>query len=341
MGKIDFKGIIQGMPKEDEKEAKKPKSKQINAENSPKKEEANFSKKVLLKEPVKKLEEEITEFNSKPKHKREKESEGFDFKQITNQIKDKVKDAPKFDTQKPPLGKSKSFEITRIPSGIPGLDDLIEGGFEQGSSVLVVGSAGAGKSLFSLQFLHQGAKDYNEPGIFISFEESRESLYKHSSAFDWDFEALEKRNMFRVMEYKPHQVEKLMQQGGGPIRDAIKEMGAKRLVIDSITSYGLLFKDEYEKRESTLGLFENLKKWGTTNIIISELPPKVAEVKEGSVGFLTDAILSLYYSKQTDSSERVHSMEILKMRGTKHTDKLSALQFEDSGLVVYSDVEVF
>jgi len=114
------------------------------------------------------------------------------------------------------------------------------------------------------------------------------------------------------MEYKPHQVEKLMGEGGGPIRDAIKQMKAKRLVIDSITAYGMLFKDEYERRENILDLFDYLHKWGCTSLIISELPPKVAEVKEGSVGFLTDAIISLYYSKQHESGERVRQLPLFE-----------------------------
>jgi len=231
--------------------------------------------------------------------------------------------------------------IERVPTGIKGLDELIEGGFERGSSVLVVGSAGTGKTLFGLQFLVEGARKYNEAGLFISFEEERKNLLKHSSAFGWDFEGLEKKGLFKVLEYKPHQVEKLMREGGGPIKDQIRAMKAKRLVIDSITSYGLLFRDEYQRRENILQFFDLLAKWGCTSVIISELPPKVAEVKEGSVGFLTDAIISLYYSKEEDKGVRVHSCEILKMRGTRHTNKLLALGFENGGLAIYPEVEVF
>ncbi|MEK6973494.1 MAG: ATPase domain-containing protein [archaeon] len=84
-----------------------------------------------------------------------------------------------------------------------------------------------------------------------------------------------------------------------------------------------------------------LKKWGCTSIIISELPPRIAEIKEGSVGFLTDAIISLYYSKEEQKGVRVHSCEIMKMRGTKHSNKLLAINFEKNGIVIYPEVEVF
>lgn len=375
MSDVDFSGVVGGAkkPKKKKIEEKAPKMPEPDtkplikntspepkpqAQSVPKPEAASATPandKGALENRIAALETELKTFHAQPQEVREKQGENFEFKQITNQIKQKLKSAqagsgfnesmvaqaaqqtPKKATDP----KSNLQKITRMPSGIKGLDPLIEGGFEDGSTVLIVGSAGVGKTLLCLQFLYHGAVDYKEPGIFITFEEERESLFKHSSSFGWDFEALEKEGMFRVLQYKPHQVEKLMQDGGGPIRDAIKEMGAKRLVIDSITSYGMLFKNEYEKRESILDLFDYLHKWGCTALIISELPPKVAEVKEGSVGFLTDAIISLYYSKQHESGERVHSMEILKMRGTKHTDKLLALQFEKDGVTIYSDVEVF
>ena len=379
MSDVDFSGVIGGSkkPKKDKKVEKTPKmpepdtkplvKKAVEQAPQPKPQpvpepqvaQANQAgDKTALETRIEALEAELKAFHAQPQEVREKQGENFEFKQITNQIKEKVKSAragagfnesvvaqaaretqPQKETKPQEVSSLKKME--RIPSGIKGLDPLIEGGFEQGSTVLVVGSAGVGKTLFGLQFLYHGAVDYKEAGIFITFEEEREALFKHSSSFGWDFEKLEKEGMFRVLQYKPHQVEKLMQDGGGPIRDAIKEMGAKRLVIDSITSYGMLFKDEYTKRESVLDLFDYLHKWGCTALIISELPPKVAEVKEGSVGFLTDAIISLYYSKQHESGERVHSMEILKMRGTKHTDKLLAIQFEKDGINIYSDVEVF
>lgn len=231
--------------------------------------------------------------------------------------------------------------IERVRTGIRGLDELVEGGFEKGSTVLLVGSAGTGKTLFGLQFLVEGAEKYGEPGIFISFGEERQNLYKHASGFGWDFEGLEKKGLLKVLEYKPSQVEKLMKEGGGQIRAQIRAMNAKRLVIDSITSYGLLFKDERQKRENTLEFLELLKKWGCTSLIISELPPKVAEIKEGSMAFLTDAIISLYYTKEEEKGIRVHSCEILKMRGTRHTNKLLALGFEKDGLAIYPEVEVF
>ncbi|MCX8189605.1 MAG: hypothetical protein N3F05_00010 [Candidatus Diapherotrites archaeon] len=240
-----------------------------------------------------------------------------------------------------PQMQSKQRAIERVSTGVESFDELIEGGFEKGSVVLLVGAPGTGKTIFALQFMHYGIVAKKEPGIYITFEEDRESLYKHALVFGWDFQALEQKNLFRVLEYRPHQVEKLMKEGGGPIKDAINEIGAKRLVVDSITSYALLFHDEYVKRQSILEFFDLLHKWETTTIVISETPADVHLTKADSLGFLSDAIIALYYKKEGGKSTRVHCCEILKMRGTKHTNKVLAMGFEETGLKVYPDVEIF
>ncbi|MEM4662690.1 MAG: ATPase domain-containing protein [Candidatus Diapherotrites archaeon] len=231
--------------------------------------------------------------------------------------------------------------IERVPTGIEGLDELIEGGFEKGSVVLLAGAPGTGKTIFALQFLYHGITALNEPGIYITFEEGKETLLRHALVFGWDFKKLESQNLFRVLEYKPHQVEKLMKEGGGPIKDTINEIKAKRLVVDSITSYALLFHDEYVKRQSILEFFDLLHNWGTTNIIISEAPVDTHLTKSDSPGFLSDAIIALYYTKSSEKSARIHCCEILKMRGTRHTNRILAFGFEEKGIKVYPDVEVF
>jgi circadian clock protein KaiC len=229
----------------------------------------------------------------------------------------------------------------RVPTGINGFDELIEGGLERDSTVLLVGSAGTGKTIFSMQFLYKGATEFDEPGVFISFEEEKESIFKHALDFGWDFEKLESEGKFKLVFYKPHQVTKILEEGGGQIRDALNQIGAKRVVIDSITSYALLFSDEYKRREEVLAFFNLLGKWGITSIVIAEDNPEKVEKQEGSIGFISDAVISMYYNHDQERGLRIHSLEVLKMRGTKHTNKLCAINFEDDGINVYPDVEVF
>jgi circadian clock protein KaiC len=231
--------------------------------------------------------------------------------------------------------------LGRVKTGINGFDDLIDGGLERDSMVIVVGSAGTGKTLLSMQFLYEGAKNFDEPGIFLSFEEDEKSLYKHALQFGWDFKKLEEENKFRMLSFKPHQITKILEEGGGQIRDSLREIGAKRVVIDSITAYGLLFSDEYKRREKMLEFFNLLRKWGITALVIVEDDPYEIEKEEGSIGFISDAVIAMYYQHDEEKGLRIHSLEVVKMRGTKHTNKLCAINFEDNGINVYPDVEVF
>ncbi|MFA6064474.1 MAG: ATPase domain-containing protein [archaeon] len=230
---------------------------------------------------------------------------------------------------------------SRVRTGVKGFDELIGGGFERESIVLLVGASGTGKTILSMQFLYKGIKEYDEPGVLLSFEEERDQLFKHANQFGWDFEKLEKEDKFRLLVFKPHQVTKILEEGGGQIRDALAEVGAKRIVVDSITAYGLLFRDEYKRREKVLEFFNLLRKWGVTSLVVCEDSPKDVEEQEGSIGFISDAIVSLYYDQDSEKGIRVHSLEVLKMRGTKHTNKVCAVNFEEEGITVYPDVEVF
>lgn len=230
---------------------------------------------------------------------------------------------------------------SRVKSGINGFDELIQGGFERESIVLVVGASGTGKTILSMQFLYNGASLYNEPGVFLSFEEDKNQLYRQANQFGWDFDKLEKEDKFRLLTFKPHQITKILEEGGGQIRDALSEVKAKRIVVDSITAYGLLFRDEYKRREKILEFFNMLRKWGVTSLVICEDDPEVVEKEEGGIGFISDAVVSLYYDQDKEKGIRIHSLEILKMRGTKHTNKVCAINFEKDGVTVYPDVEIF
>ena len=231
-------------------------------------------------------------------------------------------------------------ESDRVPSGVEGLDDLIEGGFERNSVILVCGDAGSGKTTMTLQFLYNGATQYKEPGIFITFEEGRKSIYKHAMQYGWDLKELEDKNLFQFIGFKPQQIAEIIRGGSSTVKDAIDSIGAKRIGIDSLTSYSMLFKTPYEGREAILSLFNRLREWNCTNMIVSEIILQFGSRRdEAGVEFLSDAVLLLYYARQQDM--KVRALEILKMRGTKHSDKICPFKFSDRGIVVFPKDSVF
>ena len=227
----------------------------------------------------------------------------------------------------------------RVPTGIPGLDEVMSGGFEKGSYNLIAGGAGSGKSIFSMQFLVTGIEKFNEPGIYVTFEEKKENVYKHMLEFGWDFAKYEKAGKFELVEYTPEQVQKMLEEGGGLIESLINKIKAKRIVIDSITAFGLLFKDELSRRQAILSLIDLMRKWNATALLTAEFEPNVEKPSSASIEFEVDSIVLLYYPREGDTRKR--ALEILKMRGTEHSKKIFPLRIGKNGITIYPKERIF
>jgi circadian clock protein KaiC len=222
----------------------------------------------------------------------------------------------------------------RVPTGIKGFDDLIEGGFKKDSINLISGGPGGGKTLFAMQFLLTGIEKYNENVLYITFEEKKEKLYSDLLGFGWDVGTYEKNKKFMFLEYTPEQVKKLLVEGGGAIESLVEKYNVKRIVIDSITSFGLLYQDELTKKESALALFELIGKWNCTALLTAQETGDAEEQYISSaVGFETDSIMLLYHTKNKQG-RRIRAIEILKMRGTKHAEGAFAFEITKKGIEI-------
>ncbi len=240
------------------------------------------------------------------------------------------------------LRKSKDTEflsVNRVPTGVPGLDEVMEGGLERNSVNLIGGGAGSGKSILCMQFIVAGVKNYDEPGVYISFEETKDKFYKHMATFGWDLAKLEKENKFVFIQYTPAQVKKVIQEGGGVIEAEIERINARRVVIDSLTAFTLLFENELVARESVLSLFEMLYKWGCTTLVISEQEPDPDKHVSNIMEFEADGVILLYNIRRGDVRER--ALEIFKLRGSKHAQKIFPMRISDTGIMIYPEETVF
>ncbi len=222
--------------------------------------------------------------------------------------------------------------IEKVKTGIQGFDELIGGGIEQGSVVLIRGGSGTGKTIFCLQYIYAGCSKFNEPSVFLSFTESKQVMYSHGTRFGWNFEELERKKKFVFIRYAPHEIVKVMEEGGGTIRDTIESVGAKRLVIDSLSAYALLFESEYKADQSILNLFEMLRNWKCTTFVTSEKPVDPNLLDSERLGFLTDGIINLYYLRKNLGRNR--ALEVLKMRNSGHSDKLFNFTIGKNGVSI-------
>ncbi len=215
--------------------------------------------------------------------------------------------------------------VERIKTGIYGLDEKIEGGFEKGSVITILGGPGAGKSIIGMQFLYHGAKN-GENGLYYSFEESREDIIKDMEAVGLDPTDLIKQNKLSVVSASPVDFEYL------PIIDSIKKDNIKRLVIDSLSTISMYFENNSKFRRFLLDLVSSLKEIGVTTIMTDEQAQGTGEneIMFFSGEYLSDAVIKLYYSGLGGEYDR--SMQIIKMRRTNNERSVIPMKIGQGGI---------
>lgn len=226
-----------------------------------------------------------------------------------------------------------------VKSGIPGLDDVIGGGLLKGSIIALSGPTGSGKSTLAMQFLVNGALKSKEPGLYISIEESKQSMYFHMSGYKWELEKMEKNRQLLFLDYPIYEIDQFLTQNSA-IQELITKMGVKRVVIDSIMPVAIYFKEDDERKKGFLKLIDNIRKWGATTLIISEDTPATTQdvlpdTRYGIETF-TDGWLHLYYLYSPKERARTRAVEVLKMKSVAHSSRIYPCEMTDEGFVVYS-----
>lgn len=233
--------------------------------------------------------------------------------------------------------KPHKIETQRVTSGINGFDSLIEGGFEHNSVNLLVGGSGSAKTIFASQFLLEGLKK-GENVLYITFEEKKPEFYRNMMNFGFNFESHEKAGKFIFLEYSPEKVRQMLEEGGGSIESIVIKNKIKRLVIDSVSSFALLFKEELERREAALSLFDIIRKWDCTSLLtLQEEPNDRKEGSTTSLEFEADSIILLYFVRYNNKRQRF--IEVLKMRGTKHSTEIHFFDIDKNGIKIGSKVQ--
>lgn len=232
------------------------------------------------------------------------------------------------------------------PTGIKELDDIIGGGFPKDSIILLSGSSGSGKTIFALKWLFEGAKN-KENGIYISTTEPLFKMVKHLEAmsfYDRNILEQEKIKIVSIQEFS----EKLQKKGLDRenilqlilnfIEDHVKEVGAKRLCIDSVTAIAHSLDNKAHIRRFIFELGEILAALGCTAILTSE----VAEVDKYSAydveEFISDVILRLDQIKVMGELQRV--MQVVKVRGRGYRSDELHFRITEDGIVLYPKIRV-
>ncbi|NOX71488.1 MAG: ATPase [Candidatus Micrarchaeota archaeon] len=218
----------------------------------------------------------------------------------------------------------------KVPTGIPGLDGLIEGGFEEGTITLVTGGTGTGKSIFSTQFIYNGAVQYNQNGIYITTEETAKNIKKQTAKFRWDIDTLESEGAMKIIEIEPFDIETLSEK----IMEIAGTMNAKRIVIDSVSMFEMYIHDPFKIRKTLFKMLQRIREMNMLCIVTAEIPEESKGLSRfGVIEFMVDSVILLKY---LGIAKYKRSLTIRKMRMTDHSSDIHPFEITPAGIEVYS-----
>ncbi|MGM0474273.1 MAG: circadian clock protein KaiC [Bacteroidota bacterium] len=227
--------------------------------------------------------------------------------------------------------------VNKVPTGIKGLDEITYGGLPQARPTLVTGYAGSGKTVLAMQFILNGIEMYDEPGVYISMEETEEDLRRNMATFGYDLEKMESANKLSIENIKVRH-SALYKSGHfdlSPIfiriEEAIDKVGATRLAVDTFELIFTDIQDENIFRQELVRLILWLKERNLTVIFTSELPQN-PHVRSGIEEFITDCVISLKHEMiENIYTRRLH---IVKYRGSKHGTNEYPFLIEKEGISI-------
>jgi KaiC/GvpD/RAD55 family RecA-like ATPase len=234
--------------------------------------------------------------------------------------------------------------MKRVKTGIPGLDSLVEGGLVEGSSVLLSGPAGSGKTVFGLQFLCTGARTYDEPGVFVTLESRPDELRAEALQFNWDIEKLEQEKAFVLIDAAsskaglPTSENHALRRGfdlstlAQEIYDAVEEVRANRVVIDSLSALNIDFDETSNVRKEIYKLSALLRELGVTSVLVCDTVSPNTLSRTGVEEFVTQGLILLGLDVANDKLNR--NLLIWKMRRTAHSMKKHRFVISENGIKV-------
>jgi len=229
--------------------------------------------------------------------------------------------------------------MDRVQTGITGLDEMLFGGFLPQTANLVEGAPGTGKTTIGMQFIYNGITKFNEPGLIITFEEFPQQYYHDAAEFGWDFEQLEKDGKLKVIMTSPEVGQLDVESVGGIIETSVAKMGARRVLVDSITHFERLTQDPVELRSLEYSFINGLKREGLTALLTRESPTLLGEAphEDSNVAFVADSYLLLRY---VEIESTIHkALLVLKTRGSDHAKDIRQFEITDQGIEVRSKFE--
>nr|7X1Y_A Chain A, Circadian clock oscillator protein KaiC [Synechococcus elongatus PCC 7942 = FACHB-805]7X1Y_B Chain B, Circadian clock oscillator protein KaiC [Synechococcus elongatus PCC 7942 = FACHB-805]7X1Y_C Chain C, Circadian clock oscillator protein KaiC [Synechococcus elongatus PCC 7942 = FACHB-805]7X1Y_D Chain D, Circadian clock oscillator protein KaiC [Synechococcus elongatus PCC 7942 = FACHB-805]7X1Y_E Chain E, Circadian clock oscillator protein KaiC [Synechococcus elongatus PCC 7942 = FAC len=230
--------------------------------------------------------------------------------------------------------------IAKMRTMIEGFDDISHGGLPIGRSTLVSGTSGTGKTLFSIQFLYNGIIEFDEPGVFVTFEETPQDIIKNARSFGWDLAKLVDEGKLFILDASPDPEGQEVVGGFDlsalieRINYAIQKYRARRVSIDSVTSVFQQYDASSVVRRELFRLVARLKQIGATTVMTTERIEEYGPIaRYGVEEFVSDNVVIL--RNVLEGERRRRTLEILKLRGTSHMKGEYPFTITDHGINIF------
>lgn len=226
-----------------------------------------------------------------------------------------------------------------VKTGIEGFDKLVGGGLPSGKCVLLSGTPGTGKTIFSLQYLYNGAKEHGEKGLYVTFEESASNLKSQARAFGWDIDAMEKKGLLRLLSFP---VNDLTEETAKEIIKYAKAEKVTRLVIDSLSALAINVPATQVSLTSITHLYVQRFIYGfindlrslpdTTTLLVSQSTDGKLS-SDGVSEYVADGILYIKY--ETWGGQYSRTLLVRKMRECANDADIHPLEISLKGIVIH------
>ncbi len=219
---------------------------------------------------------------------------------------------------------------TKLKTGVTGLDEILLGGILEGASLLVEGLPGTGKTTLGLHFIMQGIAD-GQPGLIITFEEFPAQYYRDALNFGWDLRQLEREGRLRVIMTSPDVLRSEMERPGGLFDQVTQELGARRVLVDSINFLYKLKADLQTQRDLINRFINGFKRHGISSFLIKDIEGE--DLSHWGM-YSVDSYIRLTFDLVRDNQRR-RQIEVFKARGQKHLHGQHPFEITEEGVEVY------
>jgi KaiC domain protein len=239
-------------------------------------------------------------------------------------------------------GFDEEFEsdIPRIDLGIEGLDEMIQGGVPERSLLVVIGSAGTGKTTFGLQFLQQGLEQ-GERTVYITLEESQDAILEAATEKGWPFDEYLEDDQLAIVDLDPVEMANSLASIRSDLPRLIDEFEAERLVLDSVSLLEMMYDNQPDRRTEVFDFTKALKSAGVTTMVTSEADQDNPYAsRHGIIEYLTDGVFVLQYVRSEFRETRL-AVEIQKIRNANHSRETKPYEITSDGISVYQQANIF